>query len=75
MMCIAERKTKKYSKGFKLNSVDDVLVSQMGLRETVRKYGITHKMIQTWIKIYLIKGKATSRMKSTMEVRLLPARI
>ena len=36
----------------------DVLVSQMGLRETVRKYGITHKIIETWIKIYLEKGKS-----------------
>lgn len=47
MMGIAGRKLKQYSKGFKLSAVEDVLVSQMGLRETARKYGITHKMIQT----------------------------
>jgi transposase len=29
----------------------------MGLRETARKYGVTHKMVQTWIKLYLEKGK------------------
>ena len=38
--------------------MEDVLVSQMGLRDNARKYGITHKMIQTWIKIYLEKGKS-----------------
>lgn len=58
MMGTVGRKLKKYSKGFKLSAVEDVLVSQMGLRETARKYGITHKMIQTWIKIYLDKGKS-----------------
>ena len=52
------KKLKKYSKGFKLSAVEDILVSMMGLRETTRKYGITHKMIQTWIKIYLDKGKS-----------------
>jgi len=57
-MGVAGRKLKKYSKEFKLSAVEDVLVSQMGLRETARKYGITHKMIQTWIKIYLEKGKS-----------------
>jgi len=29
----------------------------MGLRETARKYAVTHKMVQTWIKLYLEKGK------------------
>lgn len=29
----------------------------MGLRETARKYGVTHKMVQTWIKMYLEKGR------------------
>jgi len=40
----------------KLSAVEDVLEYQMGLRETARKYGVTHKMIQTWIRIYLDKG-------------------
>ncbi len=39
-----------YSKGFKLTTMEEVYVSQMGLRENARKYGITHKIIQTWIK-------------------------
>lgn len=57
-MGLLGRKLKKHSKRVKLSAVEDVLISQMGLRETARKYGVTHKMVQTWIKIYLEKGKS-----------------
>lgn len=56
-MVIKGRKLKHYSGDFKLSAVEEVLTNHMGLRETARKYGVTHKMIQTWIRLYLEKGK------------------
>ncbi len=54
-MGVKGRKLKHYSGDFKLSAVEEVLTNQMGLRETARKYGVTHKMIQTWIRLYLEK--------------------
>jgi transposase len=51
------RKLKCYTADFKISAVEEVLISHMGQRETARKYGVTHKMIQTWIRTYLEKGK------------------
>lgn len=51
------RKLKVYSGEFKISAVEEVLINHLGQRETARKYGVTHKMIQTWIRIYLEKGK------------------
>jgi len=56
-MGVKGRKLKHYSGDFKVSAVEEVLTDQMGLRETARKYGVTHKMIQTWIRLYLEKGK------------------
>jgi transposase len=56
-MGVKGRKLKSYSGDFKLSAVEEVLTNLMGLRETARKYGVTHKMIQTWIRLYLEKGK------------------
>ena len=56
-MGVKGRKLKQYSPDFKVSSVEEVLTDHMGLRETARKYGVTHKMIQTWIRLYLEKGK------------------
>lgn len=56
-MVIKGQKLKHYSGDFKLSAVEEVLTNHMGLRETARKYGVTHKMVQTWIKLYLAKGK------------------
>lgn len=51
------RKLKFYSGEFKVSAVEEVLIDHLGQRETARKYGVTHKMIQTWMRIYLEKGK------------------
>ncbi|KJR47092.1 Transposase, orfA, IS3/IS911 family [Desulfosporosinus sp. I2] len=56
-MVIKGQKLKHYSGDFKLSAVEEVLTDHMGLRETARKYGVTHKMVQTWIRLYLEKGK------------------
>ncbi|GAB6179717.1 hypothetical protein JCM14036_30860 [Desulfotomaculum defluvii] len=56
-MGIKGRKLKQYSGDFKVSAVEEVLINHMGLRETARKYGVTHKMIQTWMRLYLEKGK------------------
>lgn len=69
-MGVEGRKLNKYSKEFKLSAVEDVLEYQMGLRETARKYGVTHKMVQTWIKIYLDKGISYFQDDSTEESKI-----
>ncbi|EQB21879.1 transposase [Dehalobacter sp. UNSWDHB] len=51
------QKLKHYSGDFKVSAVEEVLNDHMGQRETARKYGVTHKMIQTWMRLYLEKGK------------------
>lgn len=56
-MGVKGQKLKHYSGDFKCSAVEEVLINHMGLRETGRKYGVTHKMVQTWIKMYLEKGK------------------
>ncbi|MGS0765254.1 transposase [Syntrophomonas curvata] len=56
-MGVKGQKLKHYSGDFKCSAVEEVLVNHMGLRETARKYAVTHKMVQTWIKLYLEKGK------------------
>lgn len=56
-MGVKGRKLKHYSGDFKVSAVEEVLTDHMGLRETARKYCVTHKMIQTWIRLYLEKGK------------------
>lgn len=56
-MGVKGRKLKVYSGEFKISAVEEVLINHLGQRETARKYGVTHKMIQTWISIYLEKGK------------------
>jgi transposase len=56
-MGVKGRKLKHYSGDFKLSAVEEVLTNHMGQRETARKYGVTHKMIQTWMRLYLEKGK------------------
>jgi transposase len=50
------QKLKHYSGEFKKSVVLDVLENGLGLRETARNYGVTHKMVTYWIKIYLQKG-------------------
>ncbi len=78
-MGVKGRKLNKYSKKFKLSAVEEVLEDQMGMRETARKYGVTHKMIQTWIKIYLDKGISyfqvdlTEEFKNTSTLLAIPA--
>jgi transposase len=56
-MGVKGRKLKQYSGDFKMSAIEEVLIRHMGQRETARKYGVTHKMIQSWIRIYLEKGK------------------
>ena len=56
-MVVKGQKLKSYSGDFKVSAVEEVLNDHMGLRETARKYGVTHKMIYTWIRLYLEKGK------------------
>ncbi len=56
-MGVKGQKLNHYSGDFKYSAVEEVLTNHMGLRETARKYGVTHKMIQTWIKLYLEKGR------------------
>lgn len=56
-MGVKGRKLKHYSGDFKCSAIEEVLINHLGLRETGRKYGVTHKMVQTWIKMYLEKGK------------------
>jgi transposase len=56
-MGVKGRKLKQYSGDFKISAVEEVLVNHLGQRETARKYGVTHKMIQSWIHLYLEKGK------------------
>lgn len=51
------KKVSRYTGEFKLSAIDEVLNQHKGFRETARKYGVTHKMIQTWIKLYLDKGE------------------
>ncbi len=55
-MGIKGRRLNSYPGSFKQSAIDEVLIDKMGLRETARKYGVTHKMIQTWIKLYHEKG-------------------
>jgi len=57
MMVVKGCKLKSYSGDFKVSAVEEVLNDLMGLRETARKYGVTHKMIHTWMRLYLEKGK------------------
>ncbi|WP_427846294.1 IS3 family transposase [Desulfosporosinus lacus] len=71
---------KHYSGDFKLSAVEEVLTNHMGQRETARKYGVTHKMVQTWIRLYLEKGKDyfnsdVSKHKSTLIDEIPPIQI
>jgi len=50
------KRLSSYSGEFKLNAVNDVLTNHLGLRETARKHGVTHKMVQTWIKLFIERG-------------------
>ena len=77
-MGVKGRKLKHYSGDLKLSAVEEVLTNHMGLRETARKYGVTHKMIQTWIRLYLEKGKDAlyrdaSKHKNTLTNEIPPA--
>jgi transposase len=80
-MGVKGRKLKHYSGDFKVSAVEEVLTNHMGLRETARKYGVTHKMIQTWIRLYLEKGKdyfncdASKQKKNTLITRIPPPQI
>jgi transposase len=56
-MGVKGRKLKQYSGDFKISAIEEVLIHHLGQRETARKYGVTHKMIQSWIRLYLEKGK------------------
>jgi transposase len=77
-MGVKGRKLKSYSGDLKLSAVEEVLTNLMGLRETARKYGVTHKMIQTWIRLYLEKGKeyfycdASKQKKNTLINKIPP---
>ncbi|SHH11392.1 Helix-turn-helix domain-containing protein [Desulfosporosinus lacus DSM 15449] len=79
-MVIKGQKLKHYSGDFKLSAVEEVLTNHMGQRETARKYGVTHKMVQTWIRLYLEKGKDyfnsdVSKHKSTLIDEIPPIQI
>ncbi|TGE31891.1 helix-turn-helix domain-containing protein [Desulfosporosinus sp. Sb-LF] len=79
-MVIKGQKLKHYSGDFKLSAVEEVLTDHMGLRETARKYGVTHKMVQTWIRLFLEKGKDSlysnaSKHKTTLINEVPPTQI
>lgn len=76
-MGVKGRKLKHYSGDFKLSAVEEVIINHMGQRETARKYGVTHKMIQTWIHLYHEKGKDyflrdTSKPKDSLISQIPP---
>lgn len=51
-----DQKLKHYSGEFKQSAVEEVIIDGCGLRETARKYEVTHKMVWYWIHVYMEKG-------------------
>ena len=47
---------RKYSAEFKIGVIMDMRDNHLGLRETARKYDVTHAVILKWDRIYLEEG-------------------
>ena len=47
---------RKYSAEFKIGVIMDMRDNHLGLRETARKYEVTHAVILKWERIYLEEG-------------------
>ena len=47
---------RKYSAEFKIGVIMDMRDNHLGLRETARKYEVTHAVILKWDRIYLEEG-------------------
>ena len=50
------RTNKTYSPEFKISVILDMREHKLGLRETERKYGVTHSVILKWERIFLEEG-------------------
>ena len=50
------QKFKNYSGEFKISVIMDMREHRLGLRETGRKYGVSHSVILRWERIYLEEG-------------------
>ena len=47
---------KKYTPGFKKLVVETMREEKLGYRETAEKFGVRHKRVQDWERIYLSEG-------------------
>ena len=47
---------RKYSAEFKIGVIMDMRDNHLGLRETARKYDVTHAVVLKWERIYLEEG-------------------
>lgn len=47
---------KKYTPGFKKLVVETMQKEKLGYRETAERFGVRHKRVQDWERIYLTEG-------------------
>ena len=47
---------KKYTPGFKKLVVETMQEEKLGYRETAERFGVRHKRVQDWERIYLTEG-------------------
>lgn len=51
-----KRENKKYSGEFKKTVIETMREEDLGIHETARRFGLRHKRIQDWDRIYLEEG-------------------
>lgn len=47
---------RNHSSNFKISAIMDMRENHLGIRETGRKYGVHHSVIQNWERIYIEEG-------------------